>query len=155
MKTLRKATLHDAPALWDLRIQAIEHQCAAHYAPDLIQIWTAGSVTPQFGALVAEHFYLIEENGKIVASGMIDLSSGKIDAIFVAPKHFRQGYGAQMLDHLETLARAAGLPQLHLDATLNAAAFYRTRGFCGDAVAQYHSPRGIVLDCVPMTKRLA
>ncbi|MEN9868341.1 MAG: hypothetical protein RL748_3931 [Pseudomonadota bacterium] len=155
MMLLRKAQLQDAPALWDLRIDAIRSQCAAHYPADLLQIWTAGSVSAGFSALVAEHFYLIESAGTIVASGMVNLQDGQIDAIFVAHGHFRQGYGAQMMDFLENLARTASVPQLHLNATLNAAAFYRRRGFVGDTVSQYHSPRGIVLDCVPMSKRLA
>lgn len=151
---LRKAQLSDAPALWALRIDAIRSQCAAHYPADLLQIWTAGSVSAGFSAQVADHFYLIESGGVIVASGMMNVADGQIDAIFVTPGHFRKGYGAQIMDFLENLARTAAVPELHLKATLNAAAFYRSRGFVGDAVAQYHSPRGIVLDCVPMSKRL-
>ncbi len=155
MTTLRKATLHDAPAVWDLRIHAIGQQCAGFYPPGLIQKWTEGEINPGFSAVVAAHFYVIEVAGELVASGMVDLSCGKIDAVFVAPHHFRKGYGAQMLDYLEAKARAAGLAQLHLDATLNGAAFYRARGFCGDAIGHYASPRGIVLECVPMKKNLA
>lgn len=154
MSILRKAKLQDAPALWALRSQAIQHQCAAFYAPDLIQTWTEGSPTSGFNAVVEAHFHLIEMDGEIVASGMVNLEDGQIDAIFVAPGHFRQGYGAQMMDFLESLAKAANLQELHLNATLNAAPFYRSRGFCGDQVSQYHSPRGIMLDCVPMKKPL-
>ncbi|MBG8559463.1 N-acetyltransferase [Pseudomonas sp. FBF18] len=60
----------------------------------------------------------------------------------------------QMLAFLEALARNLGLAQVNLDATLNAAAFYRQCGYVGEATALYHSPRGIDLACVPMTKVL-
>ncbi|MGA2069083.1 MAG: hypothetical protein ABSG86_29280, partial [Thermoguttaceae bacterium] len=37
---------------------------------------------------------------------------------------------------------------------LNAAEFYRSCGFVGEAIGLYQSPRGITLDCIPMTKVL-
>ncbi|MNJ70309.1 hypothetical protein D3C77_667580 [compost metagenome] len=70
------------------------------------------------------------------------------------PGYMQQGLGKQMLAFLEALARNLGLAQVNLDATLNAAAFYRQCGYVGEATALYHSPRGIDLACVPMTKVL-
>lgn len=57
-----------------------------------------------------------------------------------------------MMQHLETLARSAGLAEIRLDASLNAAPFYRSLGFSGDEVSLYHSPRGFSLACIPMVK---
>jgi N-acetylglutamate synthase-like GNAT family acetyltransferase len=151
---IRKATQHDAHALWQLRIDAILAQCADFYPPDLLAIWTFGEPGDGYADLVARQFYVLELAGRVVASGAIDLADGAVDAIFVAPDQFGHGHGAQMMAYLEALARAAQVPQLHLRATLNAAPFYRRCGFVGDAVGQYHSPRGIVLDCVPMQKTL-
>ena len=51
-------------------------------------------------------------------------------------------------------AREAGLAEVMLHATLNAAPFYRTCGFVGETVCVYTSPRGIRLDCVPMRKEI-
>ncbi len=65
-----------------------------------------------------------------------------------------QGIGQRMPDPLEQLARDAGLAEVHLEATLNAAAFYRRRGFVGDTQAVYQSPYGVQLACVPMRKPL-
>lgn len=93
-------------------------------------------------------------DGHVVGTGMINLESSKVDAIFVHPSHVRAGIGRQLLFYLERLAADAGLAELCLDSTLNAAPFYRKCGFIGDSISQYMSPRGISLDCIPMIKTL-
>lgn len=151
----RKATHSDAQAILNLRNEAIRVQCAGFYDPDLLAQW-AHWTTPSdaFIAIVAERFQIIEHDGDIVASGMVDLENGKIDAIFVSPSHGRQGLGRAMMAHLEAMARTAGLGSLHLESTLNAAPFYRTLGFTGETRSTYQSPRGFELDCILMSKAL-
>ena len=151
---IRKAHTVDAQEVWDIRNAAINSQCIGHYSPAELELWTAGEVTEQFVKAVEDSFYVATLDGHVVGTGMIDLESGKVDAIFVHPSHMRGGIGRQVLLHLEKLALDAGLTQLSLDSTLNAARFYRARGFVGDSVAKYESPRGISLDCIPMIKRL-
>ena len=85
---------------------------------------------------------------------MIDLDCGKVDAIFVNPNCMRLGVGRQIMLHLEKIAIKAGLSQLKLDSTLNAEPFYRACGFAGGKASKYKSPRGILLDCIPMKKRI-
>lgn len=111
-------------------------------------------MTEQFIEVVEDSFYVAISDGQVVGTGMINLQSGKVDAIFVHPSRMRSGIGRQVLLHLEKLALAAGLNQLSLDSTLNASRFYRAHGFVGDSVAKYESPRGISLDCIPMVKKV-
>jgi len=85
---------------------------------------------------------------------MLDLDHSEIGAIFVLPGFMHQGVGRKVLDHLECLARQLGLEEVNLEATLNAADFYRRCGFVGDEPATYHSPSGLELACIPMVKRL-
>ncbi|WP_267967277.1 GNAT family N-acetyltransferase [Pseudomonas sp. AA27] len=66
-----------------------------------------------------------------------------------------RGIARRMLEHLEGIARAEGLETVHLDATLNAAAFYRNCGYVGDALSTYQSPFGLELSCIPMRKAMA
>jgi GNAT superfamily N-acetyltransferase len=108
----------------------------------------------QFVEFVVERLYVATLDDEVVAMGMIDSDSGRVDAVFVRPDMMRQGIGKQMMTFLEELGRAAGLTQLKLDSTLNAATFYRSCGFIGDMIGEYRSPRGISLECVPMTKVL-
>ena len=151
---IRKAHKGDAQEIWGIRNAAINSQCKGHYSPAELEIWTNGETTEQFIEAVGDSFYVVTLDGHVVGTGVINLESGKVDAIFVHPSHMRSGIGRQVLLHLEKLAFDAGLTQLSLDSTLNAAPFYRECGFVGDSVTQYESPRGISLDCIPMVKSL-
>jgi len=153
--TIRKASAADAAAAWEIRNAAILAECKGHYPPELLAIWTNGAITEEFIQFIVEQFYVAIVDGAVVGTGMIDRNTGRLDAIMVRPDKMRQGIGKQMVSFLEDLGRAAGLTKLTLDATLNAAPFYRRCGFVGEAKGTYQSPRGIVLDCIPMTKVLS
>ncbi len=127
-------------------------QCKGHYPPESLAIWTDGEITEGFIQFVVEHLYVATVNDAVVGTGMIDCNSGRLDAIFVRPDMMGHGIGKQMMSFLEALGCAAGLTTLALDSTLNAAEFYRRCGFVGEAIGRYQSPRGIALDCIPMTK---
>ena len=154
MIVIRKAHKVDAQKIWCIRNAAINSQCIDHYSSAELKIWTDGEVTEQFIEVVEDSFYVATLDGHIVGTGMINLESGQIDAIFVHPSRMRSGIGRQVLLHLEKRAIAAGLNQLSLDSTLNASRFYRAHGFVGDSLAKYESPRGISLDCIPMVKKV-
>jgi GNAT superfamily N-acetyltransferase len=154
MLSVRKAKREDAQAAWDIRKAAILHQCAGHYPMDDLKIWTAGALSQPFIDAVEKHFYVAIYDDQVVGTGMINLETGKIDAIFVHPGHMKMGVGRKVVEYLELLARDEGLKELHLESTLNAAPFYRTCGFSGDEPGTYQSPTGLCLDCVPMVKLL-
>ena len=73
---------------------------------------------------------------------MLDLANNEIGALFVLPGFTGRGIGKQVLVYLEALARELGIKEVILDATLNAADFYRRCGYVGDEQAIYHSPSG-------------
>ncbi|MBV8659815.1 MAG: GNAT family N-acetyltransferase [Burkholderiales bacterium] len=152
---IRRATQEDAQTLFDLRNAAIRAQCAGHYPATDLEKWTAGPMSDAFARNMATRCHVVEVGGEIVGMGMLDLANGQVDAIFVRPDAMGQGVGRAMMRFIEQQARVAGLTQLCLDSTLNAALFYRSVGFCGEVVSVYQSPRGISLACIPMTKQLA
>ncbi|MCP4262533.1 MAG: GNAT family N-acetyltransferase [Planctomycetes bacterium] len=152
--SIRKADRNDAGVAWDIRNAAINGQCTGHYPPELLEIWTDGEMTEQFVKTVVDSFYVVIVDDHVVGTGMIDLESGKVDAMFVHPSKMGTGLGRRILSYLEKLAHEAGLAQVSLESTLNAAAFYRACGFVGQTTAKYESPRGISLDCIPMKKSL-
>lgn len=154
MVVIRKASRYDAPVAWEIRKAAIGWQSSGFYSETELKVWTAGELTEDFSDIVERYFHVIELDGEIVATGMIRLDSGKIDALFVKPAHMAKGFGRMMLKHLESIAVDAGLDHMELDSTLNAVAFYRKSGFVGEEVSVYHSPRGVSLACVPMGKRI-
>lgn len=153
--TIRKATADDAAAAWAIRNAAIRHACRGFYADDLLEKWTAGEMTDQFVEFVVQQFYVATVNGVVAGTGFVNLLDGRLDALFVRPDMMGKGIGKRIVAFCEEMGRSAGLTELKLDSTLNAAAFYRRRGFVGDVVGVYRSPRGISLDCIPMSKRIA
>lgn len=154
MFQIKRATPSDAQAAFDIRLLAIRHQCIGAYTPEQMLAWTAGSAEQGYSVLMDRHFYLGYVQGEPVATGMLDVERCEIGAIFVLPGFMQQGLGLKILKHLEALARSLGIKQVNLDATLNAAAFYRRCGYVGDTPAIYHSPSGLELACIPMVKTL-
>ncbi|MGX1185418.1 GNAT superfamily N-acetyltransferase [Pseudomonas sp. F-14 TE3623] len=154
MFEIRRATHSNAQTAFDIRLQAIRHQCIGAYTTEQMLAWTAGAAKDGYSDLMDKHFYLGCIQGEPVATGMLDLERSEIGAIFVLPSFMQRGIGLRVLDYLECLARDLGLKEVNLDATLNAADFYRRCGFVGDEPAIYHSPSGLQLACVPMVKAL-
>jgi GNAT superfamily N-acetyltransferase len=151
---IRKATIDDAPMSFAIRRDAIRAQCRDHYPWRDLETWTSGQMSETFTRRVAEQCYVAALDGRDIGTGMIDLATGKIDAVFVLPEFARRGVGRALMAHLEDLAIGSGLGTIHLDATLNAVSFYRAMGFEGEKMAVYASSLGVSLACVPMIKHL-
>ncbi|WP_426214444.1 GNAT family N-acetyltransferase [Pseudomonas sp. DWRC2-2] len=154
MLEIKRATPGDAQVAFDIRLQAIRSQCIGAYTREQMLLWTRGRAEDGYSALMGKPFYLGWLNGEAVVTGMLDPDNHEVGALFVLPECSGRGYGKAMLDHLETVAREMAIETVVLDATLNAASFYRACGYVGDEQAFYHSPLGLTLACIPMTKQL-
>jgi GNAT superfamily N-acetyltransferase len=144
----------DGPAFYELRRSAIRAGCVGYYTPAQIDAWTNPLTDIGLQTPPPEHFYFAKIDGEIVGCSSLDVASGRIDGMAVSPFHFRRGIGRAMMQHLEHIARDFGVKLLTLDASLNSVDFYRSQGFQGAVVNSYQSPRGITLECVPMSKSL-
>jgi GNAT superfamily N-acetyltransferase len=151
----RKAQASDTPAIWSIRKAAIYQGCTGFYPDDTLKTWAEAPPTEKFQRHVQRDCHLAMIDGHIAGFGSLDLTSGYVAAMFVDPSHMGRGVGKLMLGYLEQLARAAGLKQLHLDASLNAVPVYRACGFTGEQSSKYQSPTGVILDCVKMQKALS
>ena len=154
MLEIKRATPTDANAAFDIRRAAIRSQCIGAYTAEQMALWTRGKAEDGYSALMDKPFYLGWLNGEPIATGMLDLANNEVGALFVLPAFTGRGYGKAMLDHLEQVARELAIEEVVLDATLNAASFYRACGYVGDEQAIYHSPSGLQLACIPMKKQL-
>lgn len=154
MLEIKRATPEDANAAFDIRREAIRSQCIGAYTAEQMALWTRGSADDGYRTLMEKPFYLGWVNDEPVATGILDLDNNEVGALFVLPQFTGRGYGKAMLDHLEALARELELAEVVLDATLNAASFYRACGYVGEQPAIYRSPSGLELACIPMTKRI-
>ncbi|NIE73648.1 GNAT family N-acetyltransferase [Pantoea sp. Ap-967] len=154
MLAIRPARYSDAEVAFDIRLQAIRHQCITVYTPEQVQAWTQVPLTDRYRASVERQYHIAWWGEAAVATGFIDFQSGELGAVFVLPGFMGQGIGKSMIHYLERLAREAGLAEIHLDATPNATAFYHRCGFHGEESGIYTSPSGLELACTPMRKRL-
>lgn len=154
MFEIKRATPEDAWVAFEIRRLAIRHQCIGAYSEQQMLDWTKGSAQDGYDTLMQKHFYLGYVEGEPVATGMLDLEHREIGAIFIHPDFIQRGLGKRMLRFLEALARDLGVAGVCLDATLNAADFYRRCGYVGEGSAVYQSPSGLQLACVPMLKKL-
>lgn len=151
---IRKATHGDANAAWDVRKEAILDQCTGFYTASQLNAWTLGPASDKWADLVKQSFYVATDKDNPVATGMITIDTRQVDAIFVRPSHMGLGIGRDMMCFLEGIARMYGLYEITLQSTLNSVSFYRSLGFQGETISQYHSPREISIACVPMIKKL-
>ncbi len=143
-----------AAEFFALRRLAIRAGCAPHYPAGLIARWTDPATDPPFRLPPPEHGYFACLGAERVATGVLDLAGGRIEAMFVHPAFAGRGIGRAVFGHLEAIARAAGTPTLALEATLNAVPFYAALGCRHHGGAVVTSSRGLALTCVPMTKAL-
>ncbi|MGF6634792.1 GNAT superfamily N-acetyltransferase [Paraburkholderia sp. MM6662-R1] len=155
MLTIRKATCDDVFDAWHIRKTSVHAACADHYPAAALSAWVNGTPTEKWASVVERDFYVATDEELVIGTGMLTVANGQVDAIFVRPSHMGHGIGREMLQFLESLAGDHGVTTMHLDATLNAAPFYRRCGWSGDSVSTYRTARGLELACVPMTKRLA
>jgi GNAT superfamily N-acetyltransferase len=159
---LRRANKADASQAFIVRNLAILSQCIDCYGVDNMTKWTEGPMPEAYADKLSYDGYVyvvdgpssLPEQQLIIATGMLNVSSGFIDALFVHPEYMNLGIGKLMLAHLERIAKTSGLLFIALESTLNAAAFYRKCGFVGNDISVYHSPRGFELDCIVMKKQL-
>ncbi len=153
-----KAAREDALCCYELRREAILFGCQGHYPDEDLEKWVSGEMPEWFKGIVEQHFYLIRLDNEYVATGFLDEENSLLEAIFVKPAAMGRGVGRAMVGHLEGIAISKGLTELGLEATLNAAAFYRSCGYGGaerEQVSVYHSPKGVSLASVRMSKSLS
>lgn len=149
-----KLSARDTDWVWHVRNEAILVGCAKVYDAKILASWTPDAVPAGFSELVANGFYGINIDNELAAVGMLDEHNRKIEGLFVLPEHMGLGLGKQLLSYLEQLALEHRITELHLDASLNAEAFYQRCGYQSLRRETYHSPSGISLPSVLMHKTL-
>ncbi|WP_375713955.1 GNAT family N-acetyltransferase [Klebsiella pneumoniae] len=73
--------------------------------------------------------YITAPDGRLLATGYLDLSTGSIEAVFTLPQYTGKGLGSQIIEAIKSEARGRGFEQLTLSSTPNAQTFYEKHGF--------------------------
>ena len=152
---IRAALGADADALWRVHTASIRALCAGWYSDEEIAVWTGRLIPEAYRQAIEAHVMVVaERDGAVVGFGELDLARREIVAVYVAPSAAAAGVGSELLAHLEETARAAGLAQLTLCASLNAETFYAHRGWCAGAREKHRLTPGVAVDCVRMSRML-
>ena len=154
---VRLAVPDEAPALWNIRNQAIRNGCRESYAAAVLEAWTPDTMPEGYRHAVRDNpfFVVEEESGRPVATGFLDLRAASVEAIFTLPAWGGKGCAGMILTTIIAEARRRNLQCLTLEATPNAAGFYLRHGFV--AVREKLLPSKLAkadLRCVEMVLRL-
>jgi GNAT superfamily N-acetyltransferase len=151
----RPARPDDVSAVHRVHSEAIQAGAAGHYAQEIIDVW-AGAFNPENFPRNIERmaFYVAESReGGIDGFLAIDLETGEVDSVYVAPWGKGRGLGSALMALAEEVARDRGVSDLWLDASLNAVPFYERHGW--RAVRDHARVRqGVEIPLVRMEKTL-
>lgn len=174
--TLRGATPADIPALNALIARSARGLSQGDYRPAQIEGALRGAFGVDSQLLADETYFVVEDDGQIVACGGWSFRStlfgsdaragrdssaldpatqaAKIRAFFVDPARARRGIGSLLLDHCEKAARARGFSQVELMATLPGVKLYAVRGYAALPMVKYDVGNGETIEFIPMRKSL-
>lgn len=126
--------------------------CAGHYSQQAIEQWLAPSPGLYDRLLRSSTVYVAERAGRVLAFAAVRLATREVRAMYVSPGATGDGLGLRLMRRMERVARALGIAELRLSATLNAVGFYERMGWRREPVraGKRPAPR-----CVAMRKRLA
>lgn len=153
--TFRVANPSEIDDLWTLRTRAARVQCAGYYPPQKLDAWLSCPPSEAFNHHLARGHAIVGEIGTtLIGYTVIDAETQELEALFVAPGYFRQGYGCELLAEAERLATALDIETLSLSAALNAIGFYRAHGYELLEVDEMAHRSGVMLKRGVMRKRL-
>lgn len=138
---VRLAIAEEAPALWEVRNQAIRHGCRESYAAEVLQAWTLDNMPEGYRHAVRDNpFFVVDDGqGKPVASGYLDIKAGSVEAIFTLPTWGGKGCASMIMAAIIGEAKQRKFRHITLDATPNAAGFYLRLGFTSTGEKRWHS----------------
>ena len=127
---LRPYLASDTPMLAQIFVAAIQELTGDDYNEAQQEAWAAAAEDEdEFGKKLAGELTLIAtlQNSPV---GFASLKGAdNIDMLYVHPSVAGQGVGAMLVDALEKLAGARGAKSLTVDASDNAADFFKKRGY--------------------------
>jgi putative acetyltransferase len=158
---IRAAIESDAEAVARVLFEAIRQTASASYPPAVIENWGRLPDEARYAQIRSaisgtdELCYVAEHAGEVVGFGSIVPSLSELRAVYVRPDVGRCGVGTAILGELERVATAQGLSELHMDASINAEAFYLRHGYESIEQGEHRMSNGVQMACVRMRKVMA
>ena len=142
----------------DIHERAIRGLAGTHYSQEDLEGWVVPPTEENLRrlALNGDHeIRLVAElDGSPVGIGALVLEESDLRAVYVSPEGARQGCGSALVQEIERIARAHGVPRLTLHASLNAERFYANLGYSVLERTEVALPNGHRMAVVRMGKDL-
>ena len=152
---IRRATPADASSIFRVHIASIRGISEGHYSEAQINGWCADRRPVSYLRPIAEQFTVVAEVfGEVAGFAQLSIPDATIEAVYVHPRHAKQGIGMRLLHALETAARGADLPLLRLQASLNAVPFYQAAGYVPGSLGYHAVAGGVTVPCIAMSRSL-
>jgi putative acetyltransferase len=159
---VRPATAADAEAIIAVHFAAVHETAAAFYSSEVLDRWSGPPNEARYQRMrdaiaKGDELFLVAQDpsGVVVGFGSIVPRLQELHAVYVHPRAGRLGIGTQILGRLERVAVKRRVVQLHLDASVNAAAFYQRAGYEIVDSGVFDLGGGVVMTSVKMKKDLA
>ena len=143
-----------------MHFEAVRRTASPFYPVEVIESWARVPDDGRYAQIRSaisgsdELCLVAERGGEVVGFGSIVPSLSELRAVYVRPDVGRCGVGGAILRDLERMALAQGLTELHMDASLNAEAFYLRHGYQVVDRGIHPMSGGGQMACVKMRKIL-
>ncbi|MDQ7983923.1 GNAT family N-acetyltransferase [Pseudomonas sp. G34] len=125
---IRRALDSEAEAISGLVVQTLRLSNARDYPPAVIDRVAANFDAAAVRELMATREVFVALDGaRVVATA--SLAGDVLRSVFVLPEMQGRGLGKALMKHVEGVARAAGVGQLRVPASLTAVPFYTALGY--------------------------
>jgi len=151
----------DALAMLGVHHAAVQNVDRRHYSDDVIAAWSPppdASRRDWLADLIGRDSTLctvaVSADEAIVGFCIALPEQGFLKALYVHPDFTGQGIGQGLLQLKETQCRDLGLVALEVNASFNAAAFYRRNGYEALGPVSQHLTDTVAMGAIRMVKRL-
>jgi len=129
---LRAATEADCEEIYRIQVAAIRSLPSGAEGKDGIEKWLAGQSPSVYARSMADESFVVAEDDGIVGWGALNVAKQEITNVFVDPDFHRRNIGTAIIAGLESLAGAAEIEVIQLQATGTAIDFYHANGYRPD-----------------------
>lgn len=160
--SVRQARPGDAQAILEAHRSAVRETAANAYNQDVLDSWAPAAISLDRVDAFADSIerrdavIIVAEDGmgEIIGFGSIVPANSELRALYVSAEHGRRGVGRAILLELEALARKAGVTELRMDSSINAASFYEANGYLAIERGEHTLQSGVRMECVRMRKTI-
>lgn len=149
----------DAAAFAEIHYDAVHKLAKDHYAGYILEDWSGpvdeNRLQEIRNSARDERRIMAEAEGRPVGIGCIIPEKAELRACYVHSAYAGKGVGSRIVAELEKIAVDYNVPELQLDASLNAQKFYERNGYSSLGKVMHSSRRsGMSVECVRMKKTI-